>query len=147
MRSGVAVDAQQNEAALMRAVEAWNSGDVDSYMELYAKNINLHAGTYDFPDKKAVESMYKGFHAATSDLRLDIHETFGDGGRLAVRYTVTGTRTGELMDIPPTGREISITGITIMHFEDGRVVERWDSDDSTEVISRLLGRLAGELLP
>ena len=128
---------QQNEAALIRAVEAWNSGDVDSYMELYAENIKLHAGAYDFPDKKAVESMYKGFHAATSGLRLDIHETLGDGGRLAMRYTVTGIHTGELMGIPPSGREISMTGITIMHFEDGRVVERWDSDDSAEVLSRL----------
>jgi steroid delta-isomerase-like uncharacterized protein len=137
MRSVVAVDVQQNEAALMRAVEAWNSGDVDSYMELYAENIKLHAGSYDIPDKKAVEGMYKGFHAATSDLRLDIHETLGEGERLAVRYTVTGTHTGELMHISPTGREISITGITIMHFENGRVVERWDSDDSAEVLSRL----------
>jgi steroid delta-isomerase-like uncharacterized protein len=137
MRLGVAVDEQRNEAALMRAVEAWNSGNVDSYMELYAGNIKLHAGTYDLPDKRAVEGMYKGFHAATSDLRLDVHETFGHGERLAVRYTVTGTHTGELMGIPPTGREISMTGITIMHFEDGRVVERWDSDDSAEVLSRL----------
>lgn len=137
MRSGVAVNVQQNEAALMRAVEAWNSGDVDSYMELYAENIKLHAGTYDFPDRRAVESMYRGFHAATSDLRLDIHETFGDGERLAVRYTVTGIHTGELMGIPSTGREISMTGITIMHFENASVIERWDSDDSAEVLSRL----------
>ena len=139
MRTGVAVDARQNEAALMRAVEAWNTGDVDSYMELYAENVKLHAGTYDFPDKKVVEGMYKGMHGATSDLRLDIHETFGDGERLAARYTVTGIHTGELMGIPATGRAISITGITIMHFENGRVVERWDSDDSTEVLSKLRG--------
>ncbi len=131
------MDVRKNEASLMRAVEAWNSGDVDSYMELYAGNIKLHAGTYDFPDKEAVESMYKGFHAATSDLRLDIHETFGNGERLAVRYTVTGTHTSELMGIPATGREISVTGITIMHFEEGSVVERWDADDSAEVLSRL----------
>jgi predicted ester cyclase len=80
--------------------------------------------------------MYKGFHAATSDLRLTIHETFGDGDKLAARYTVAGTHTGELMGIPPTGREISMTGITIMHFEDGKVVERWDSD-SAEAFSSL----------
>jgi predicted ester cyclase len=43
------------------------------------------------------------------------------------------------MGIPPTGRQISIMGITIMHFEDGRVVERWDSDDSAEAFSRLRG--------
>jgi steroid delta-isomerase-like uncharacterized protein len=128
---------KENEAALTRAVDAWNSGDVDSYMELYAENIKLHAGAYDFPDKRAVEGMYKGFHAATSDLRLDIHETIGHEDRLAARYTVTATHTGDLMGIPPTGQEISMTGITVMHFEDEKVVERWDSDDSAEVLSTL----------
>jgi steroid delta-isomerase-like uncharacterized protein len=127
----------ENENLLTRAVEAWNAGDVDSYMELYAPDIKLHAGTYDFPSKEAVEAMYKAMHAATSGLRLDIHETFGDGDRLAARYTVAGTHTGELMGIPATGRPISITGITIMKFEDGRVAERWDSDDSATVLSRL----------
>jgi steroid delta-isomerase-like uncharacterized protein len=127
----------ENEAALKRAVEAWNSGDVSSYLDLYAEGIKLHAGTYDFPNKQAVEGMYRGMFAATSDLRLDIHETFGHEDNLVARYTVTGTHTGELMGIPPTGRELSITGITVMHFQNGAVVERWDSDDSAEAMSRL----------
>jgi steroid delta-isomerase-like uncharacterized protein len=134
---GDAMGVEQNAAALMRAVEAWNSGDVASYLELYAERINLHAGTYDFPDKKSVEGMYTGFFAATSGLRLEIHEAFGQEEKLAARYTVTGTHTGELMGIPPTGRDISIVGITIMHFEDGKVVERWDVDDSAEAFSGL----------
>jgi ketosteroid isomerase-like protein len=133
------MDVEANEAALMRAVDAWNSGDVASYLELYAEGIKLHAGTYDFPDKKSVEGMYRGFFAATSDLRLEIHEAFGCEDNLAARYTVTGAHTGELMGIAPTGREISIEGITIMHFEDGKVVERWDIDDSAEAFSRLRG--------
>lgn len=54
---------EQNKAALMRAVEAWNSGEVARYLELYGAEIKLHAGTYDFADKKAVEDMYKGFFA------------------------------------------------------------------------------------
>jgi hypothetical protein len=57
---------KENEAALTRAVDAWNVGDTGSYMELYAENIELHAATYDFPDRRAVEGMCKGFHAATS---------------------------------------------------------------------------------
>lgn len=78
MRSGRRGHAAERGRA-RRAVEAWNAGDVDSSMELYAENIKLHPGTYDFPDKRAVGSMHGGSHAATSDLRLDIHETFGDG--------------------------------------------------------------------
>jgi steroid delta-isomerase-like uncharacterized protein len=136
---GDAVDVERNVATLMRAVDAWNAGDVDAYLELYGEAIKLHAGTYDFPDKRAVEGMYTGFFAATSDLRLEIHETVGHEEKLAARYTVTGTHTGELMGIPSTGREFSMVGITIMHFRDGKVVERWDVDDSAEAFSRLRG--------
>jgi len=45
------VGVEQNKAALMRAVEAWNSGEVARYLELYGAEIKLHAGTYDFADK------------------------------------------------------------------------------------------------
>ena len=128
---------EENEAALMRAVDAWNSGDVSSYLDLYGEGIKLHAGAYDFPNKDAVGRMYKGMFATTSDVRLDIHETFGHEDRLAARYTVTAKHTGELAGIPATGRAFAITGITIMHFQDGRVVERWDSDDSAEVLEKL----------
>jgi steroid delta-isomerase-like uncharacterized protein len=131
------VSVEENQAALKRAVDAWNDGDVETYLQLYDEGITLHAGTYDFPDGEAVGAMYRGFFAATSDLRLEIHESFGDGEQLAARYTVTGKHTGDLMGIPPTGTEISIVGITIMHFENGRVTERWDVDDSAAMFARL----------
>lgn len=130
---------EQNEAALNRAVDAWNSGDVDSYLDLYDERIKLHVVTYDFPDKSSVAEMYRGLFAATSDLVLTIDEAFGDGDRLCARYTVTAKHTGELMGIPPTGADISIIGITVMHFENGRVLERWDIDDSAELFARLRG--------
>jgi steroid delta-isomerase-like uncharacterized protein len=128
---------EQNEAALMRSVDAWNSGDLDSYLKLYDERLKLHAGTYDFPDKDSVGNMYRGMFAGTSDLLLTIHETFGHEDKLCARYTVTGRHTGELMGIPPTGAHISMTGITVMHFENGRVVERRDVDDAAEVLSKL----------
>src|SRR5687768_11915308 len=64
----VHVGVEENEAALMRAVDAWNAGDVDAYLNLYDESLKLHAGTYDFPDKQAVGGMYRGMFAATSDL-------------------------------------------------------------------------------
>jgi predicted ester cyclase len=133
------VSFEQNQAALTRAVEAWNSGDVGAYLDMYNERIKLHAGPYDFPDKSSVAEMYRGFFAATSDLVLTIDEAFGDGDRLCARYTVTGKHTGELMGVPPTGADISIIGITVMHFQNGRVLERWDIDDSAELFARLRG--------
>jgi steroid delta-isomerase-like uncharacterized protein len=131
------VQGWNNEAELNRAVDAWNSGDVDSYLELYDERLRLHAGKHDFPNMQVVGDMYRSFFAATSDLTLTLHETFGNEDRLCTRYTATGKHTGELMGVPPTGADFSITGITVMHFENGKVVERWDVDDSAEVFSKL----------
>ena len=128
---------KENTTALMRAVEAWNSGDVSSYVELYDEGIRLHAGNYDFPNKAAVEAMYKGMFAATSDLRLNILEVFGQDEKLCCRYSVDARHTGKLMGIEPTGKQFSIIGITVMHFEGERVVERWDVDNSSEVFADL----------
>ncbi|MEX2457911.1 MAG: ester cyclase, partial [Actinomycetota bacterium] len=128
---------EENDAVLTRAVEAWNAGDVEGYLRLYDPSLSLHAGAYDFPDLTAVAGMYRGFFAATSDLVLTIHESFGEGERLCARYVVTARHTGDLMGIPATGTDIAITGITVMHFEDGRVLERWDADDSAEMLAKL----------
>jgi predicted ester cyclase len=127
----------------MKSVNAWNSADVDSYLDLYDERLKLHAGTYDFPDKNSVVEMYRGFFAATTDLALTIDEMFSDGDRLCARYTVTARHTGELMGIPPTGAGISIIGITVMHFENGKVLERWDVDDSAELFAKLRGDAGG----
>lgn len=128
---------EENNAALARAVDAWNAGDVETYLELYDDRLALHVGTYDFPDKETVGNMYRGFFAATSDLRLVIDEAFGEGERLCARYTVTARHTAELMGIPATGRDVALMGITVMHFDNGKVVERWDADDSHEMFSQL----------
>jgi predicted ester cyclase len=50
---------------------------------------------------------------------------------------MTGTHRGEFMDIPPTGREIGLGGITILRFENGRCVERWSQVDMLGLLAQL----------
>ncbi len=46
------------------------------------------------------------------------------------RWTVRGTHKGELGGIPPTGKQVTVTGITISRIADGKTVESWwNSDD------------------
>ncbi len=44
-------------------------------------------------------------------------------------YTASGTHTGELWGIEPTGLEMSTGGIAIYRFKDGKVVESWHQYD------------------
>ncbi len=36
---------------------------------------------------------------------------------------------GTFMGVPPTGTQIALPGITILHYRDGRCVERWTTSD------------------
>ena len=51
---------------------------------------------------------------------------------------MTGTNTGSLMGMPPTGRHVEITGTSIDRFDaDGQLVESWDQWDNLGFMTQL----------
>lgn len=118
-----------NEMHLQRAFEAWNARDLDGYLALYDDSIRLHGYSPEPMDKSAVRAFYQMIHQAFDGPTLTFHDVFGDGDRLAVRFTMTGTHRGDFVGVPPTGRTVVVDGITVLHFRDGRCVERWSSVD------------------
>lgn len=119
----------RNEAALARAVERWNAGDLSAYLEVYADDIRLHGVTPEPMDKQAVRAFYEGLFAAFPKNHLELHDTFGAGDRLCSRFTLTGRHDGDFMGVPATGTDIALPGITILRFRDGACVERWSYAD------------------
>jgi predicted ester cyclase len=63
-------------------------------------------------------------------VRLVIDDLLIDGDKAVKRWTVTCKHTGELMGVPPTGKEIVFTGINIYHIQDGKIVECWAQSDA-----------------
>ena len=51
------------------------------------------------------------------------------------------THTGEFGDVAPTGRRVTMTGISVERFEDGKVVEAWRSMDTLALL-RGIGALS-----
>ena len=126
--------ATELETALLAAVDRWNTGDLDGYLKIYDEGIRLHGYSPEPLDKPAVRAFYEGTFAAFPGCQLTIHETIIDGERLSCRFTLTGRHDGEFMGVPATGKDITIPGITILHFRDGRCVQRWSSADMLGVL-------------
>src|SRR5215472_8850471 len=61
--------------------------------------------------------------AAFPDLHFTFEDLLSEGDKVVVRWTSRGTQQGELMGIPPTGKQFSATGIEIYRFEGGKIVE------------------------
>jgi predicted ester cyclase len=75
--------------------------------------------------------------SAFQDLRLTVEELFADGETVAARWSCRGTHKGELNGIAPTGKQISITGISIARFTGGKMVDGWVNWDALGLMQQL----------
>ena len=89
-------------------------------------------GIEDGP-KAAFELFKDGF----PDLHIAIEDMVAQGDRVAIRWTATGTHTGELMGIPATGKKICVTGIDINRIAGGKIVEHWGNFDQMGMMQQL----------
>jgi len=84
-----------------------------------------------------LQEMVEGYHAALSNLRVDIEEQFSAGDRVATVSTVRGVHEGDLMGTAPTGREVSFSMLTISRFENGRIAEEWEIADTVSLLAQI----------
>ena len=57
--------------------------------------------------------------------------------KVVARWTARGTHAGALMNIPPTGKQVTLKGIDILRNEDGKIVERWGEFDALGMLQQL----------
>jgi predicted ester cyclase len=115
--------------ALSTALASWNAGDLDGYLTLYDDHIRLHGYSPEPMSKHEVRAFYQGIFGAFDTPHLEFDEVLWDGDACAIRFTMTGRHVAEFMGVPATNIPIALPGITILHFEGERVVERFSQAD------------------
>lgn len=126
-----------NVERTLQAMEAWVAQDLDTYRTIYHPDAVLHGFA---PHPIGVDSAmhgYRHFFAGFPDIGFEILDTVADGDRVAMRFRVTGTHRGEFQGIPPTGRTMKTQGMTILHFRDGKIAERWNQFDQMGLLQQL----------
>ncbi len=77
------------------------------------------------------------FRAAFPDAGFTIEDMVAEDDRIAVRWTIRGTQTGEFNGIPATGRPVVLAGFAFLRIEDGRFAELWHLEDDLAVLRQL----------
>ena len=113
------------------AHDIWNHGRlgvVDEVMSADGKYHGPHMpkGVGNRETWKRAIGMYRG---AFPDAHVTFEEVIPGADTVVGRWTATGTHTGELPGVPPTGKPIRIGGITIYRFRGGKIVEAWEQLD------------------
>ena len=133
-------DPEGNKALLQRFVEEiMNQQDLDLTDELFAADYVMHTAMspVEVRGPEGLKQMLAMYAIAFPDAQVTIEDTVAEEDQVAFRFTLTGTHNGELMGIPPTGRQVTITGISVHRFADGKFAETWASDDVLGMMEQL----------
>ncbi|HMK16387.1 MAG TPA: ester cyclase, partial [Methanomicrobiales archaeon] len=74
---------------------------------------------------EAMNNVIVTCRAAFHNLHVTIEDMMAEGDRVTCRFTARGVHNGEFMGLPPTGKQIAMTGIEIFRLRDGKIAELW----------------------
>jgi len=131
------MSAADNRAALRRAIEGWNQGDREAYLKLYDSRAVLHGYQGVGPGLDGIRQFYGGFWSAFPSSRIDLDQVVAEGDKAACSFTLAGLHLGEFNGIPATGKQVAISGITVLRFANGQCVERWSQADFLGLLQQL----------
>jgi steroid delta-isomerase-like uncharacterized protein len=128
-----------NKEIVRRAItEPW-TGNLDVIDELIADDYVGHDPSMPEPTRgpEGVKEFFGIFMAAYPDASITIEEQIADGDWVASRWTGRGTHKGELMGIPATGKQVTVSGITISRLAGGKIAEEWNNWDTLGMMQQL----------
>ena len=119
--------------------EAFNSGNLDVVDELVSPEFVNHDAAQPEPAVgiEAAKASIQGYRDAFPDLRIAIELQVAEGEYVTTQWTAQGTNQGDLMGMPATGKQATVTGITIDRIVDGRIVESWTNWDTLGLLQQL----------
>ena len=129
----------ENKAIVRRFFEeVWNEENLSAIDELTAVNYedhNLPPGMP--PGVEGVKQTIGMYQTAFPGTQMTVEDEFAEGDSVVVRWTGRATHTGELMGIPPTGKQVTVTGIEIYRMAGSKIVEHWGEFDQMGMMQQL----------
>jgi predicted ester cyclase len=139
-----ATAAQGNLAEASRRIleEGFNEGKLD----LADRLVSPEAVNHD-PAEPARLRVLRGpevfkrtvtmYRAAFPDVRIIVDDVIAAADKVVLRWHSEGTHRQELEGLAPTGARVSVTGISIDRWKDGKVVESWTEWDNLGLARQL----------
>lgn len=123
----------QNEAIVQRWwQELWNGGDLAVADEIVAPDFTDHdpASLWVPPGIDGCKTLVTGYRTVFPDIHFTIEQQVAAENTVVSHWRCRGTHRGELMGTAPTGKEIDVEGISILHLENGKIRHQttiWDA--------------------
>jgi steroid delta-isomerase-like uncharacterized protein len=122
------------QAHARRALEDVSArGDLDAARQLYAADFIDHVNRREFHGQEGIAESVALYCGVFPDLAIRVDDQITEGDRVVSRWTLEGTH---------HGRRVTLPGITINRFENGRIAEDWTVSDNAALLQQLGPRRA-----
>jgi steroid delta-isomerase-like uncharacterized protein len=128
---------EKNKAIIRNAVEQiWNQGNLDVTDELFATDYVYH-GISEIHGAGGIKKHVAALRTSFPDFHLSLEDMIAEGDKVVSRWTGGGKQMGEFMGVPPSGKQVNITGIIISRIANGKIVEEWETSDQLGLLQLL----------
>jgi steroid delta-isomerase-like uncharacterized protein len=120
--------------------EVWREGKNETIYDLLAPDAVVSGQTgpqAEIRGPAEFAAFADRIRSAFPDTEIVVEDAFGIDDKVAVRWSATMTHRGEGLGVPPTGKEVRITGITIARILNGKIVEGWDNWDRLAMLEQI----------
>ena len=130
-----------NKAIIHRLTEAWNQGNVQLLDDILASDFRHHASLQPNGSRVEYVQWFQDTRTAFPDLLLTIDNLVAEGDQVAGHWTFQGTHqavlNGPTGPIPPTGKRVTVSGMTLFRCAAGQLVEDWHAGDDLGFMQQL----------
>jgi predicted ester cyclase len=120
--------------------EVWNKGPLSAIDEMLADGAVMHglgeAGA-DASGPAGFKPFVERLRGAFSDIDINADETIEQGDLIASRWVATMRHTGDDLGVAATGRNVTVTGMSIARLQDGKMVEGWNNWDMLSLMQQI----------
>ncbi|MGH2615481.1 MAG: ester cyclase [Thermomicrobiales bacterium] len=131
--------AEQNKAIVRRFFAAFENDDQIAFDEVLAPNLAAYSGHAPGPqNREAHVQGIRMWNAAFGETRFTVEDQIAEGDKVATRVIMQAVHSGgDFQGLPPTGKQIAVSGVTIERIKDGKIVERRVESDWLGMMQQL----------
>ena len=118
--------------------EVWHQGQLSRIDDLFTTDFVRHdPGGRELQGTEQNRQFIGSLRAAFPDVHYTVEDQIAEGDKVVVRYRFRGTHLGAFQGMPPTGKQVTYTGILIYRIVDGKITEQWTEFDLLGLLRQL----------
>jgi predicted ester cyclase len=117
--------------------EVWNQKRREAIAEMLLPDSVIHDGGTDSTGPEGFYPFFDRMNNALSEIHVSVDDSFAEGDKICVRWSVTARHTGSGLAILPTGVTIQVTGISILRVKGDKLIEGWQNWDMLGMMEQI----------